>query len=80
MTARTRAHQALPRAHGAQGRHRRADQRKRRGEKLLAVLVLAAAFVVTVVLVGWQWLGNQATASPLPANAGHPFTSEVLAS
>ena len=45
-------------------------------EKTLAALVLVVAFLVTVVLLGLQWLGNQSTA--LPAHpASYSLISEV---
>jgi hypothetical protein len=56
---------------------RRADQRKRRNEKIIAILVLFIAFLVTVVLLGLQWLGNQGPASLAPFPASHTFLSEV---
>jgi uncharacterized membrane protein YfbV (UPF0208 family) len=49
-------------------------------EKVLAALVLLAAFVVTVVLLGLQWLGNQSSASSAPVPASQTITSEVQAS
>jgi hypothetical protein len=71
-----------PEAYGA--RHRRPDQRRRNLEKFFAALALFAAFAATVVLLGLQWLGSQSSASSAPvfapANASHPFTSEVQAS
>jgi hypothetical protein len=57
--------------HGA--RHRRLDRRKRTAEKVLAVLLLFAAFAVTVVLLGLQWLSNQGNAS-----AASVLTSQTL--
>jgi hypothetical protein len=56
---------------------RRSDRRKRRTEKIVAVLVLLIAFVVTVVLLGLQWLGNQGQASLAPIPTSHTFLSEV---
>jgi hypothetical protein len=56
---------------------RRSDRRKRRTEKVLAVLVLLVAFLVTVVLLGLQWLGNQGQASLAPVQTSHTFLSEV---
>lgn len=50
-------------------RHRRPDRRRRNLEKFLAALVLFVALAVTVVLLGLQWLGNPASASPLPAGS-----------
>lgn len=49
--------------------HGRSHQRTRALEKALAALLLLAAFVVTVVLLGLQWLGNQSTASPAGASS-----------
>jgi hypothetical protein len=56
---------------------RRSDRRKRKTEKILAVLVLLVAFLVTVVLLGLQWLGNQGQASLAPIQTSHTFLSEV---
>jgi hypothetical protein len=56
---------------------RRSDRRKRRTEKIVAVLVLLVAFLITVVLLGLQWLGNQGQASLAPIPASHTFLSEV---
>jgi hypothetical protein len=56
---------------------RRSDRRKRRTEKIVAVLVLLVAFIVTVVLLGLQWLGNQGQASIAPIQTSHTFLSEV---
>lgn len=64
----------------ASGSLRRSDQRKRRAEKIAAVLVLLIAFLVTVVLLGLQWLGNQGQVSTAPIHASHTFLSEVQAS
>ncbi|HMK98266.1 MAG TPA: hypothetical protein VK425_12015 [Acidimicrobiales bacterium] len=65
---------AVPAQPGGQPRHsasRRLDRRRRTVEKVVAALVLLAAFAVTVVLLGLQWLGNQGGAStaPVPGNA-----------
>jgi len=71
----------LPEVPGA--RHRRSDQRRRNFEKVVAALVLFAAFAVTVVLLGLQWLGSQgpvSSAGVFPISASHPFNSEVQAS
>ncbi|MGH9104752.1 MAG: hypothetical protein ACRDZX_02745 [Acidimicrobiales bacterium] len=71
---------AQPTVAGVHVRYKRLGRRRRMVEKALAALVLLAAFVVTVVLLGLQWLGNQGTpssaapASPVQAPA---FTSEV---
>jgi hypothetical protein len=56
---------------------RRSDRRKRRTEKIVAVLVLFIAFIVTVVLLGLQWLGNQSQESIVPIQTSHTFLSEV---
>ncbi len=56
---------------------RRSDRRKRRTEKIVAVLVLLVAFIVTVLLLGLQWLGNQDQASLAPIPMSHTFLSEV---
>jgi hypothetical protein len=56
---------------------RRSDRRKRRTEKIVAVLVLVVAFIVTVFLLGLQWLGNQDQASLAPIPTSHTFLSEV---
>jgi hypothetical protein len=56
---------------------RRSDRRKRRTEKIVAVLVLLIAFIVTVVLLGLQWLGNQGQASLAPIPTSQTFLSEV---
>jgi hypothetical protein len=56
---------------------RRSDRRKRKTEKIVAVLVLLIAFLVTVVLLGLQWLGNQGQASIAPISTSHTFLSEV---
>ena len=56
---------------------RRSDRRKRKTEKLVAVIVLLVAFAVTVVLLGLQWLGNQSKAGIAPIPASHLFISEV---
>jgi hypothetical protein len=55
-------------------------RRRRNREKVLAALVLLAAFAVTVVLLGLQWLGNQGTASSAPTPASPTLISEVQAS
>jgi hypothetical protein len=55
-------------------------RRQRAREKVLAALVLLVAFVVTVVLLGLQWLGDQGTASSAPISAGQTLISEVQAS
>jgi hypothetical protein len=39
--------------------------------------VLLVAFLVTVVLLGLQWLGNQGQASLAPVQTSHTFLSEV---
>ena len=59
---------------------KRSDRRKRRTEKIVAGLVLVLAFIVTVVLLGLQWLGNQGQASLAPIPPSHSFLSEVLPS
>lgn len=76
----TTALQARHRADGALGQHRRHGVRRRSAEKALAVLVLVAAFTVTVVLLGLQWLGNQATASsaPYPSAVGATHTTSLV--
>jgi hypothetical protein len=56
---------------------RRSDRRRRRTEKIVAVLVLLIAFIVTVALLGLQWLGNQGQASLAPTPPSHTFLSEV---
>ncbi|HTT91342.1 MAG TPA: hypothetical protein VMF65_17430 [Acidimicrobiales bacterium] len=56
---------------------RRSDRHKRRTEKIVAVLVLLIAFLITVVLLGLQWLGNQGQASLAPISTSHTFLSEV---
>ncbi|MGP8208301.1 MAG: hypothetical protein ACLQVK_20015 [Acidimicrobiales bacterium] len=55
-------------------------RRQRTREKVLAALVLLMAFVVTVVLLGLQWLGNQGTATSAPISASRTLISEVQAS
>ena len=55
-------------------------RRQRTREKVLAALVLLIAFVVTVVLLGLQWLGNQGTATSAPISASRTFISEVQTS
>ena len=55
-------------------------RRQRTREKVLAALVLLIAFIVTVVLLGLQWLGNQGTATSAPIPASPPLISEVQAS
>jgi type VI protein secretion system component VasF len=56
---------------------RRSDRRRRRLETFIAALVLLAAFIVTVVLLGLQWLGSQSEASLAPLPTSHMFVSEV---
>jgi type VI protein secretion system component VasF len=56
---------------------RRSDRRRRRTEKIIAVVVLFIAFLVTVVLLGLQWLGNQGQAGLAPIQTSHMFLSEV---
>jgi hypothetical protein len=56
---------------------KRSDRRRRRTETALAALVLIIAFVVTVVLLGLQWLGNQGPASLAPLPVSHTSVSEV---
>jgi hypothetical protein len=53
------------------------SRRKRTTEKVLAALFLVAGFVVTVVLLGLQWLGNQSSASSAPIHTSHTYISEV---
>lgn len=65
----------MPSPHTA--KHRRPDRRRRTTEKVLAALVLLVAFLVTVVLLGLQWLGNQGTVSFAPLSTTHSITSEV---
>jgi hypothetical protein len=55
-------------------------RRRRTREKVLAALVLLVAFVVTVVLLGLQWLGDQGTATSAPISASQTLISEVQAS
>jgi len=57
--------------------HRRADQRRRTAEKVLAAFVLFVAFGVTVVLLGLQWLDNQGSASSAAISTIHTVLSEV---
>jgi hypothetical protein len=56
------------------GKHKRSDRRQRTTEKILAALV---AFLVTVLLLGLQWLGNQGTVSSAPISTTHSLISEV---
>jgi hypothetical protein len=66
---------------GHRARHRRSGQRRRNLERALAVLVLFAAFLTTVILLGLQWLGSQGSASSAPVftqtGASHLLPSEV---
>jgi hypothetical protein len=39
--------------------------------------VLLVAFLVTVLLLGLQWLGNQGTVSSAPISTTHSLISEV---
>ncbi len=55
-------------------------RRQRTREKVLAALVLLIAFVVTVILLGLQWLGNQGTATSAPISPSQTLISEVQAS
>lgn len=48
-------------------------RRTRMLEKALAALLLLVAFVITVVLLGLQWLGNQSTAAP-----AHPTSYSLI--
>lgn len=66
-----------PSSHGAK---HGLGRRRRTREKVLAALVLLIAFVVTVVLLGLQWLGNQGTATSAPISASPTLISEVQAS
>jgi hypothetical protein len=59
------------------GKHKRSDRRQRTTEKILAGLVLLVAFLVTVLLLGLQWLGNQGTVSSAPISTSHSLISEV---
>ena len=59
------------------GKHKRSDRRQRTTEKILAGLVLLMAFLVTVLLLGLQWLGNQGTVSSAPISTTHSLISEV---
>jgi hypothetical protein len=64
----------------ARGARHGLGKRQRTREKVLAVFVLLIAFVVTVVLLGLQWLGNQGTATSAPISASQTLISEVQAS
>ena len=66
--------------HSSHGAKHGLGRRKRTREKVLAVLVLLIAFVVTVVLLGLQWLGNQGTATSAPISASQTLISEVQTS
>lgn len=57
--------------------HRRSDRRVRTLEKVLAALLLFLAFVITVVLLGLQWLGNQSTAGSVSYPTSYSLVSEV---
>lgn len=46
-------------------------------EKVLAALLLFLAFVITVVLLGLQWLGNQSTAGSVSYPTSYSLVSEV---
>ncbi len=74
MTAASPAQAGLP-THG--GLHRRPDRRRRLVEKVLAAVLLLVAFLVTVVLLGLQWLGTQSSSGSAPPPATRSFTSEV---
>jgi uncharacterized membrane protein YfbV (UPF0208 family) len=60
--------------------HRRSARRARALEKALAALLLLAAFVVTVVLLGLQWLGNQTATAPPVHSTSYSLFTEVLPS
>jgi hypothetical protein len=78
MTSAVGAHQEpapVPNPHTAT--HGRSDRRQRTREKILAGLVLLVAFLVTVALLGLQWLGNQGTASSAPISSSYSLISEV---
>ena len=64
----------------SRGRKHGLGRRRRAREKVLAALVLLVAFMVTVVLLGLQWLGDQGTATSAPISASQKLISEVQAS
>lgn len=74
MTTAPPAQAGLP-THG--GLHRRPDRRRRLVEKVLAAVLLFVAFLVTVVLLGLQWLGTQSAGTSAPPPAPRSLTSEV---